>query len=90
MRNDTLIVTATQRRGCVLSERDLKPNDRNRKLFKRRSQTYTFVFEKCDHPHVFKPETLTILEGDPLQFSHVLVTAPGLQTEFETLKLFFT
>ena len=35
MRNDTILVAATQRRDRVLSERGLKPHDRLRKLFKR-------------------------------------------------------
>ena len=44
MRNDTLIVTATQRRDVVLLERGFKLHDRNRKLFKR----ILFVFEEMD------------------------------------------
>ena len=48
MRNDTLIVMATQRRDRGLFERGLKPHDRIRKLFKR----ILFVLSKRTTPIV--------------------------------------
>ena len=65
MRNDTLIITATQRRDRVLFERGLKPHDRNRKLFKRilfvvRKGTPVFVINKF---FITWSDTLDCLRG---------------------------